>query len=101
VNIGEMVNTPHGRGMVVAQSHDTLWVSTNKGIKQVPRMSVTKIPKMDEKKFPDISQSSENERRAHFNAQLKSLNEITDDAVYSRELLQFVEVFDKNKEFST
>jgi len=88
VVIGERVNTPHGQGIVVAQDYTHLWVSTNKGIKMIPREQVIKIPRIDEKKFPSITHSAENERRAKLNEQLKSLNAITDDAVYSRELLQ-------------
>jgi hypothetical protein len=85
VNIGEAVNTPFGRGIVVAQDYHNVWVSTTKGIKVVKRTDVIKVPQ-DKSKFPSITHSAENERRAALNTKLEELNAIEDDALYMSEL---------------
>jgi len=90
VNIGETVNTPHGRGIVVAQDYHNVWVSTTKGIKVVPRNQVLKVPQ-DKSKFPSLLHSAENERRAALNSKLEELNEIEDDVVFAEELKQLAE----------
>jgi phage gp29-like protein len=87
VNIGEAVNTPFGRGIVVAQDYHNVWVSTTKGIKVVKRTDVVKVPQ-DKSKFPSITHSAENERRAALNTKLEEINEIEDDALFAKELKQ-------------
>jgi hypothetical protein len=90
-----MVMTPHGKGVVVAETDPHYaYVSINGAVRRVPRADIKRIP-VDKSNFPSLLQSEENKRRAALNEQLKNkletLAEIPDDAVFSKELLKLAE----------
>jgi phage gp29-like protein len=85
VRLGTFVNTPYGKGIVVANGVGYSFVSINGGIRRVKVSDMTKIPH-DKSNFPSITHSAEAERRAALNSKLEELNKITDDAVFAREL---------------
>ncbi len=93
VTLGSHVNTPNGQGVVVANDHESAWVSVNGQIHKVKLSDVSKIP--TKPPFPSLLPSEENKRRLMRNAGLQTklleLNTIEDDAVFSRELLQLTE----------
>ncbi len=86
VSLGSMVETPHGRGTVVANDQGGAWVSVNGSIRKYKYGEIKRAMKP----FPSLLPSEENKRRLMRNAglqtKLEELNEIQDDAVFSREL---------------
>jgi hypothetical protein len=95
IRLGEMVMTPHGKGVVVAETDPHYaYVSINGAVRRVSRADIKRIP-VDKSNFPSLLQSEENKRRAALNEQLKNkletLAEIPDDAVFSKELLKLAE----------
>lgn len=86
VRLGELVNTPYGRGVVVANvDTDHAYVSINGGIRRVKRSDLTRVPQ-DKSKFPSLLQSEENKRRAALNSKIEELNAIEDDKVFAEQL---------------
>ncbi len=91
VSLGSMVETPHGRGTVVANDRGGAWVSVNGQIRKYKYGEIKRAMKP----FPSLLPSEENKRRLMRNAglqtKLEELNEIEDDAVFSKELLALAE----------
>lgn len=85
LKLGDYVETPHGRGMVVANQYNTALVSVKGTIRRYPMSQLRKIP-YDHSRFPSLTRSAEDERRHALNLQLKQLGEISDDAVFAQEL---------------
>ncbi len=87
LKMGDYVQTPHGKGMIVGNDYDSAFVSVGGTIRKYPKSQLTKIP-YDHSHFPSITHSAENERRAQLNTKIEKLNEIEDDAVFANELKQ-------------
>jgi len=89
VHIGDEVNTPLGRGIVVANTPQYALVSLHGGgsIRRINHSDITRIPR-DKSNFPAITHSAEDERRHALNTKLEQLNAIEDDAVFAQELKQ-------------
>ncbi len=86
VSLGSMVETPHGRGTVVANDQGGAWVSVNGAIRKYKYGEIKRAMKP----FPSLLPSEENKRRLMRNAglqtKLEELNAIEDDALFSSEL---------------
>ncbi len=91
VSLGSMVETPHGRGTVVANDQGGAWVSVNGAIRKYKYGEIKRAMKP----FPSLLPSEENKRRLMRNAGLQTklleLNAIKDDAIFSKELGKLAE----------
>ncbi len=91
VSLGSMVETPNGRGTVVANDQGGAWVSVNGSILKYKYGEIKRAMKP----FPSLLPSEENKRRLMRNAGLQTklleLNAIEDDAVFARELQALAE----------
>lgn len=95
VKVGDYVQTPHGRGMIVApDGPNSSFVSVGGRIRSVQHSDMKKIP-YDHSRFPSIRQSDEDTRRRELNSQLHSklvkISEIQDDALFASELKKLTE----------
>ncbi len=90
VAIGAQVQTPNGRGTVLANDPDGAWVSVNGSIRKYKSSDIKVLPRHNP--FPSLLPSEENQRRLMRNAglqtKLEELNAIEDDAVFAKELLE-------------
>ncbi len=94
--IGNFVHTPYGPGKIKSVGTTSAWVSIDGRLHSVKLTAISKGgPDTYGKPFPSLLPSEENKRRLMRNAGLQTklleLNEIEDDAVFSRELLQLTE----------
>ncbi len=91
VSLGSMVETPHGRGTVVANDNGGAWVSVNGAIRKYKYGEIKRAMKP----FPSLLPSEENKRRLMRNAGLQTklleLNAIEDDAIFATELGKLAE----------
>ncbi len=88
MKMGDYVQTPHGRGMIVINEYDSAYVSVGGTIRKYPKAQLTKIP-YDHSNFPSITHSAEDERRKALQMRSAEVFAIEDDAVFAEELKWF------------
>ncbi len=85
LKMGDYVETPHGKGMIVGNDYDSAFVSVGGTIRKYPKAQLTKIP-YDHSHFPSITHSAENERRKALQMRSAEVFAIEDETIFAREL---------------